>query len=393
MLRLRGSEVVREQSGTEATLRAVGGCPNGSVYAAGDDGTLLWRHARGAWQQVRVEGHESFTALSCDHGRVAAVRRDGEVLLVSGPHTVSLPSGFDSPWYALSGGPRGPTWLVGAGGRLATIEQDYVRTRTAGPTVPIRALGSMGGALVAVGEWGRILRQRENGVTEVDSPTDSGLAALIQVDEGRLLAVGDFGAMVDIRYDQATLVPTPTRVSLRDGVALGGAVLVVGAEGQLLRGTPEALRASTVPDVGDLWSVSGAPTDAVVVGDGGVVLQVSGEAIQRVPCDVDATLRAVLRTRDGTWAVGDAGRIVRIEEGCVSEHEGGPTLHALGVGPDGRLLAGGDDGVVLHRGPDGTWAPEDVEVGDASIRAVWRSDRYVFLAGTGGVIVRHIELD
>ncbi len=394
VLRMQAGQVVPEQSGVETTLRAVGGCPTGPVYAAGDEGTLLWRRQSGAWQQVRVDGTEAFTSLSCDHGRVAAVRRDGTVLLVSGSRTVSMPSGHDGAWYAVAGGPRGPSWLAGAGGRLATIEEDHVRTRTAGPTVPIRDLGGMGGALVAVGEWGRILRERERGLEQVESPTDSGLAALIQIDEGRLIAVGDYGAMLDIRFDRATLLPTPTQASLRDGVSEGDELLIVGAEGHLVRGAPGLMRASVVPEVGDLWSVAGTPSDAIVVGDAGVVLHVTTESFSRVPCEGAETLRAVVRTSAGTWAAGDGGRIVRIEAAsCVEEHAGGPTLHAIGLGQEGRLLAGGDDGVVLARDANGAWTREDVDVGGASVRAIWRSDRDVWLAGTEGVLVRHVRLD
>ncbi len=394
VLRLSGTRAAREQAGVDATLRAVGGCPSGPVYAAGDEGTLLWRRQSGEWESVRVNGNEAFTSLSCDHGRVAAVRRDGTVLLVSGARTVELPSGHDGPWYAVRGGPRGPSWLAGAGGRLATIEEDHVRTRTAGPTVPIRDLGGMGGALVAVGEWGRILRERERGLEQVESPTDSGLAALIQLGEGRLIAVGDYGAMVDIRFDRSILLSTPTRASLRDGVSEGEELLIVGAEGHLIRGVPSLLHASVVPGAGDLWSVAGTPSDAVAVGEGGVVLRITANDYARVPCEGAGTLRAVVRAAGATWAAGDAGRIVRIEaSGCVEEHAGGPALHSLGLGQEGRLLAGGDDGVVLSRGEDGVWTREDVDVAGASVRAVWRSDRYVYLAGTEGILVRHIRLD
>lgn len=394
VLRLRDGAFSVERSGVNVTLRAVGGCPSGLVYAAGDEGVLLWRKRDGVWDPVRVNGTEAFTGVSCDHGRVAAVRRDGSVLLASGKNTLALPSGFDGVWHAVAGGTSGPSWLVGAGGRLATIEEDYVRTRTAGPSVPIRDLGSMGGALVAVGEWGRILRQHERGFAQVSSPTDSGLAALIQMDEGRLIAVGDFGAMVDITFDGARLVTTPTRSSLRDGVAADDELLVVGAEGQLLRGTVGLLESSVLADVGDLWSVAGTPSDAIAVGEAGVILRIRGERVQRLRCEGLQTLRAVIRVAEGTWAVGDDGSIVRIgETGCTQERRGGPTLHAIGVGPDGHLLAGGDEGVVLVRDESGQWQDEDVDVGDASVRAIWRDSRQVYLAGTDGVLVRHIRVD
>ncbi len=394
LLRLRHGTFTREEAGTSVTLRAVGGCPSGLVYAAGDQGTLLYRKRSGAWEHVRVNGAEAFTALSCDHGRVAAARRDGSLLLVSGNETVALPTAFESAWHAVAGGPRGPTWLVGAGGRLATIEEDHVRTRTAGPTVPIRDLGSMGGALVAVGEWGRILRERERGLEQVSSPTEAGLAAAIQMGEGRVIAVGDFGAMVDIRFDRAELLSAPTQTSLRDGVAEGDELLVVGASGQILRGPLGLLTSEIVPDVGDLWSVAGTPSDAIAVGESGAILRFVGGRVERLRCASDVTLRSVIRAAGAAWAVGDQGRVVRIEgNACVEERQEGPTLHVIGLGPDGRLLAGGDEGVVLARGTEGGWAPADVDVGDASVRAIWSDDRYVYLGGTGGVLVRHIRVD
>jgi len=393
VLRIEGREVATETAPVDVTLRGVGGCAEGSVYAVGDEGVVLRRLRDGGWRQLRVEGTEAFTGVSCDHGRVAAVRRDGEIRLLSGDRSVTLPSGFDRAWYAVSGGREGSTWAVGAGGRLASIEEDHVRTRTAGPTVPIRDLGAMGGALVAVGEWGRILRQTETGFTQVESPTDSGLAAAIQMAEGRLIAVGDYGAVVDIRHDRASLIPTPQRTSLRDGVTDGQELLLVGVEGGVLRGLPESLAPSRIPDVGDLWAATGTPSDALVVGDGGAVLHFGERGFARRACDTDATLRAVYRDAEGAWAAGDDGLIVRLEaDGCVREHEGGPTLHALGPGPEGRLLAAGDDGVVLQRTADG-WTRVGVDVGGHSIRTLWRSTRYVWLAGTGGVLVRHIRVD
>lgn len=399
VLRVEGGVVTREVVPVSRTLRGIGGCPDGDVYAAGDQGTILRRTRDGVWHALRITGSAAQTAVSCDHGRVAIVDSEGRVLLVSGERTVALPSGFDRAWHALSGGTDGASWLVGAGGRLATIEADHVRARTAGPTAPIRGLGGMGGALVAVGEWGRILRERESGLTQGASPTQSGLAAAIQIDDGRLLAVGDFGALVDIRFDRASLLPSPTQSSLRSGVSEGDALLIVGASGVVLRGSLELLRASVVPDAGDLWDVAGTPTDALVVGDAGLVLRFDEQGFARVPCGGDGTLRSVVRTDEGAWAVGDGGRIVRIESaGCVEERRGGPDLHALGVGPGGRLIAGGDDGVVLERtGASSTgeasWTRVGVDVVGASVRAIWRNDRYVYLAGTGGVLVRHILVD
>jgi len=393
-LRIEGDVVTPEPTPVRSALRGVGGCPLGSVYAVGDRGVLLRRRADATWRRLTTHTTDRLVDITCDHGRVAAVGAAGRVLLVSGDETLELPSGFDRPWLAVDGGAEGPSWIVGTGGRLATIEEDHVRTRTAGPAVPIRALGAIGGALVAVGEWGRILRQTRAGFVPAESPTESGLAGLIQIGPARLIAVGDFGAVVDIRHDRATLIGTPNETSLRDGVGDAEALLLVGSGGAVMRGPPEGLSTRIVPDAGDLWAVAGTPSAAVAVGDQGIVLRLDERGHHRLECATDATLRDVARLPQGLFAVGDAGTIVRIEDdACVVERSGGPTLHAIGLGPEGRPLAGGDDGTVIERDDEGGWSRVGVDVAGASVRAVWRGDRNVYLAGTRGVVVRHILVD
>jgi hypothetical protein len=304
-----------------------------------------------------------------------------------------MPTGYDRAWNGVSGAMTGSSWMVGIGGRIATIEEDHVRSRSAGPTTSIRAMGSMGGALVAAGEWGHMMRETSEGFVAAETPTESALAAMLQISEGRLLAIGDFGAMVDIDFDSAELIESPTRNSLRAGIVSNDHVLVVGSEGTVVRGTIGQLVATRLEDVGDLWSVSGTPDDAIVVGDGGVVVRLSSGGNRRSSCG-EMVLRGVIRTADGTWAVGDRGYIARIEgTACEVEHEGGPTLHAIGVSPEGGLLAVGDEGTAITRGGDGTWSDTSLEVGSVSLRTIWRSDRDVYVAGTGGAIVRHIRLD
>lgn len=394
VLRFGPEGVQREVTPVRTTLRGIGGCPSGSIYAVGDRATLIRRHLDGAWRSVSVSGDEGFTSVSCDHGRVAVVTAAGRVMLVSGNTTLELPSSFERVWHDVDGASEGRSWVVGLGGRLATIERDHVRTRTAGPTHPIRAMGAMGGALVAVGEWGKILQQREQGFAERESPTEAGLAALVQLGEGRLLAVGDFGAIVDIRHDRAELLESPTESSLRAVVAEDDELLMVGAQGVVLRGALGALRLTAMSDVGDLHGLAGTPSNAIAVGDGGVVLRLNQRGFQRVPCDAGETLRAVARIGDGAWAVGDDGVIVRVHDAsCVVEQRGGPTLHAVGRGPEGRPLAVGDGGTTLSRGEDGSWEPAGLAVGRASLRVIYRSQRDVFVAGTGGVIARHVRID
>lgn len=405
ILRFEGTQRFAEDAGLGVTLRAIGGCERGDLYAAGDQATLLRRRATGAWQNVRtsLDTGESLTSIACDRGRAAIVGSRGSVLLASGTDVVSLPSGFERGWHGVAGASDEATWLAGAGGRIASIEQDdaahgvFVRTATAGPTVPLRDVAAIGGAIVGVGEWGRIVREREHGFEESESPTDAGLAALAAIDESRLLAVGDLGAIVEVRWDGASVVPSPTDASLR-GVLVGdgGRVLMVGTGGTLVRGTLGALTASRIPEAGDLWAVAGTPDDAIAVGEAGTVVRVSATGAARLPCAEQASLRDVRRTPAGTFAVGEASTIVRVTAtGCVREHgeRGAPALESIALGPDGRPLAVGEHSTALVRTVEGAWEPVALDLGGNHARRIERLGRHVYVVGTGGVIVRHVIAD
>jgi hypothetical protein len=102
----------------------------------------------------------------------------------------------------------------------------------------------------------------------------------------------------------------------------------------------------------------------------------------------------VVRVGEQAFAVGEHGAVVRIEgDACVVEHEGGPTLNAVGLGPTGQPLAVGDEGVSLVRSDEGTWSASDLDVGRVSLRGLERIERYVYVVGTGGTILRHIVAD
>ena len=399
ILRVEGDQVVAETSGTEATLRAVGGCNDGDLYAAGDDGRVLRRRADGRWEILQHDFREPWAGLTCDRarGRAVAVGLRGGVLLIAGNRTVRLSSGTDRSLHDVSSARESATWIVGDGGRLMKVMDDHVVTLTSGPTSSIQDVGALGGALVAVGEWGRILREERNGVVEGRSPTKAALASVARLGEDRLLAAGDYGAIVTIRYDTAELVESPSGHSWRDLVSDGQVVLGVGTDGGLLRGTPGAFDVSRVPRAGTLWAVSGAPSDAIAVGDEGVVVALTERGMQRIACGVDVSLRGVSKTDAGTWIVGDQGVILRLEgRRCVAERSASaaePMLNGIGIGPYGRPIAVGNRGTALERTDQGEWSPIDLDVGRTNLRGIYRGDRDVFIAGAGGVILRHVRLD
>lgn len=392
VLRLAGDAVTPERSGARDDLRAVGGCEDGPLYAAGDAGTVLRRTPEG-WRSLPQTGSEPWADLACDGERVAIAGRRGGVLLVAGDRSVRLDSGTDEALHGIASSDAGRTWVVGNGGRMAIVRTDHVRMLSSGPRAPLQDVASLAGTLVAVGEWGKILREKDGAMVLADSPTELALAAVVRISDGRLLALGDSGVLVEITWKKASLLEPPSEASWRDAVAAGGEVLAVGTDGTLLRGEPGAAQASRVEDVGHLWGVDGTPEDAVAVGEGGVVLHLDAEGAAVWPCEQRVTWRGVHRGAEVTWAVGDGGVVARVsEDGCEVERRGGEDLYGIGAGPSGRPLAVGRNGAVLARDAAGQWSDLSLDVGGAHLRGVVATDRYVYVVGSGGVLLRHVRL-
>ena len=399
---LAGGHFTREHGPSDDALRDIGGCDRGSLYAVGDDGTIARRHADGTWHSLRLAGdtHETFTSVTCDHGYATVVGAHGLVVLASGDESASIDSGFDGTWHGVSGADGESTWLVGSGGQVASIDGGRISTRIDGPTVPLRDIATISGAIVAVGEWGHVVRQTEEGFVLAPSGTDAGLGALAVLDESRLVAVGDLGTMVEISFDHVVTHDSGTHVSLHDVVSDQGQLLIVGNDGTILRGTLDALSPTRIANVGDLWSLAGTPPDAIVVGDSGFVAHLDATSHHAIECpEGTPSLRAVLRVGTTAYAVGEHGGIVRIDaEGCMRESivppsDTLPTLNAIGLGPHGRPLAIGDEGSSFERQDDGTWTVGDVDAGRSSLRGIERIDEYVYIVGTGGTILRRIVVD
>jgi serine/threonine-protein kinase len=398
VLHVSEGRVVSQEQASRQTLRAITRCHR-AYYAAGDEGTILRRSNAGAWRPVVLQPAttDTFMALSCEGRRVVAVGANGDVRLVSGLRSVKLETDFPGVFTGVSGAEGEATWLVGTSGRLATVEGDHIETRVTGPIASLRDISDVGGALVAVGDWGKLIREHEHGLVFDQAPTESGLGALAHLGDGGLVAVGDGGTMLRILFEHAVLLPSPTESALRGVVTFENSILAVGVGGTIVRGTPDALTATVMPNAPNFAAIAGTPSDALAVGDQGFVAHFSDAGAVQVPCDVHASLRAVVRVGEVHWAAGENGSIVRIENGaCVLEHHyetSGPVLNGIGRGPDGHLIAVGDMGSALVRRDDGTWTTLDLDVGNVSLRAIRTIDRWVFVVGAGGVILRRIRTD
>jgi hypothetical protein len=380
--------VEREPSGH--TLRAVGGCGGGDLYAVGDEGSVLRRTFEGRWEPVHVDSEQTWTDLGCDRGRTAATGSSGDVLLLSGDESVILESGDSRALTGIASLPGEPSFVVGDGGKFAMIGADHIILRTAGPSQTFLDLDSLGGLVFGVGPMGRMARQREGRMVDLPTGVDTAFSALARLSEERLVAVGDAGHVMAIYWDRIEALEAPGDASWRDVIAEENTLLAVGTRGQLLRGTPGAFRLSQLPVEATMWAVAGTPSDAIVAGDGGKVFTVRETGVREIVCPEGDTLRGAARTPLGDFLVGDDARILRHEDGrCVREHSGEGTLHAVGMGPNGRPLAVGSSGLSLERGESGAWSEVDLGAGPISLRALLTMEREVLVGGAGGTILRH----
>lgn len=380
--------VEREPSGH--TLRAVGGCGGGDLYAVGDEGSVLRRTFEGRWSPIHVDSEQTWTDLGCDRGRAAVTGSSGDVLLLSGDESVLLSSGDTRALTGIASLPGEPSFVVGDGGKFAMIGADHIILRTAGPSQTFLDLDTLGGLVFGVGPMGRMARQREGRMVDLPTGLDVAFSAIAKLSEERLVAVGDAGHVMAIYWDRIEPLEAPGDASWRDVVAAGNSLLAVGTRGQLLQGSPGAFRISRLPVEETMWAVAGTPSDAIVAGNGGKVFTIRENGVREVVCPDGSTLRGAARTPLGDFLVGDDARILRHEDGrCVREHSGEGTLHAVGIGPNGRPLAVGGSGLSLERDESGTWTEVDLGVGPMSLRALLTTDREVLVGGAGGTILRH----
>ena len=145
--------------------------------------------------------------------------------------------------------------------------------------------------------------------------------------------------------------------------------------------------------------MAGSPHDAIAVGDHGYAAHLDAAGHTRIECgeEMTSSLRAVVRADAIAWAVGEHGVVVRLDaQGCTVERApdpAAPTLLAIGIGVHGRPFAVGDEGACVERDASGAWQASDLDAGRSSLRGVERIERYVYLVGTGGAILRRIVVD
>ena len=329
---------------TEAHLRAVVRCPDGTLMVAGAQGTAL-AFRDGGWTRVRTGTPTHLTGLHADG--------DGTVYATGGRFDVRR-NGFAGTVLRLRDG----TWTA--------LDCDE-------PLPRLRAVTRVGDEMLAIGDHGTVARvEGDRLVTErVDTRRD--LHGLAAAGGQRALCVGDGGAVVERATVSAAALPV-----FEAGAAPVG------------RASPwEAVEGCPTDRV--LWSVWGDDDQVVAVGDEGTIVAFDGRRWLAHAAPSPLHLHGVWgRRADRIYAVGDFATVIEFDGSRWRE------IHRLGVDVSAVAVAGfgphdlfvvGDEGLILRSDGVG-FERVDARTRDA-LYALWGLDAdHVLAVGDFGAVLR-----
>jgi len=270
--------------GTYSPLYDVSGNEDGSVFAAGSDGTIL-RFDGSAWTLVSYDS--SLPEVAWSEFRKISVGPDGSLSILDIWRNRILCFTQDQ-WYWIGSPEKFKIW-------------DLVETPLSGLTI----FGQDGDTYrYEQGQWR----------PQTYSLTTETLRAVHGTGSGNLYAVGDHGRV--LQYDGATCFVWETGVDVElRGVwhAPWSAVYAVGRQGTILVNEGglawNPMDSGVQEDLNAVWG--GLDTDVFAVGDKGTVLHYDGKTWRRVPVGVEENLNAVWTDGFGsTYVVGDRGTIL-----------------------------------------------------------------------------------
>jgi apolipoprotein N-acyltransferase len=215
----------------------------------------------------------------------------------------------------------------------------------------------------AVGQHGHVYMGDAGGLELIPTGLSTVLRAVTVVGSGRALAVGDAGVILELGERTTTPVATSSKASL----------FAVTYE-------PRSQR---------VW----------VAGADGTILMAERAGWSRERSGVDVTLRALVSSSDGVWAVGDHGTVVHRNATGTWEREPVSTsadFTAVTLDPRGTVLAADRQGSMWRRvsGEGGTWERLDApgigpltgmsSLGYVRMEPIPRDTRYLYQARSPG---------
>jgi hypothetical protein len=318
ILKFKDGEFTAETTGITHDLYGINASAAGGVRAVGAFGTLLERGSA-AWVRSDIAGPATTLRAiwRAPDGRMVAVGSRGSVALFDGMtwllQVTNDPEEPGRDLFAIGGTASNDVTAVGDRGALVHFDGERWSMMTVAG--PYNGQADLRGIASRIGSAGKA----------VSVAAGLGSTALELQD--------------DAWYDRMLGVTTDLRGVAVDG---GGSLVIVGAGGLILRGPADRLGAIRQSVPGALNAVS-LPW---VVGDGGAVVDLSGEFPTLLSASTDEDLLDVWADKGGAWIVGARGSVFRLAAGAL-------TLNASRSSPlyatcsDGEMVwIAGDGGIV-----------------------------------------------
>lgn len=341
ILHFDGSDWVTEASPTRINLRAVACAANGTVYAAGGEGTVLRRSTSGHWEALDCPLSSGFQAM--------LLLGDDELLLGGGRYFVD------------QGGFRG---------ELVHYRQGSFQPLTFSTPMPrLRALKSYKDGVLIVGDQGHLYYLKELSLVRLESNSHHDLMDIVTLPTGEALAVGDFATIMTAAPDfTAALAPPPAAPgkSQWEGMA--------------------------VPTDRQLWGIHEASDGTCYAcGEAGTVLCLEGDSWRALPAPSELAVHCVWESGNGLFAAGQLGRIYRFDGSRWQLHFDlhlDLTILAMwGSGPN-SVYAVGDEGLILHF--DGLGWKRMSSGTHSALYSLWGwDDQHLLAVGDFGLVLRY----
>ncbi|MBF7052484.1 glycosyl hydrolase [Halomonas sp. KAO] len=341
ILHYDGGEWYREASPTRINLRAVACAPNGTVYAAGGEGTVLQRNLEGRWLALDCPLSSGFQAM--------VLLADDELLLGGGRYFVD------------QGGFRG---------ELVRYRHGEFQALTFETPMPrLRALKAYKEGVLIVGDQGHLYYFKELRLDRLESNSHHDLMDIITLPTGEALAVGDFGTIMTAAPDfTAALAPPPAAAQ------------------------PSPWTAMASPTANQLWGIHEAGDGTCYAcGEAGTVLRLDADGWRALPAPSELAVHCLWDSGKGLFAAGQLGRIYRFDGSRwqlhFDLHLDLTILSLWGTGPD-SIYAVGDEGLILHFDGLG-WKrmPSGTQSALYSLHG-W-DDRHLLAVGDFGLVLRY----
>ena len=394
-------------------IAAIDVADDGRGWAVGTHGTVLRTVDGGQTWTPQASGTEAdlFAVAAVDGAVAWAVGEAGTVLRTDdgGATWTRLETGRENWLFAVAALSSRTAWAAGTRG-LVLVTRDggatWQRQRpgTAENLYALRVLDSRRGWVA--GAFGVVCRTTDGGRTwqRVRTPTNAGLFGLDFADRSHGLAVGGGGTVLRSEDGGRTWegVESGTGAGLRRVRLRGGVALAVGGDGTVLRSSDggRTWRLRRLSPAVMLNALDRGPRGAALLGGAAGTIWRStdaGRGWTRVTHGLATQLRAATATADGLWVCGAGGLLARVPADATDLSDPAawlPAATATAADLDALAFRGergwavGEAGTVLRTDDGGaSWTALPPPVA-GDLRAVAApADDAVWLAGDDGVLL------